>query len=343
MDDDQLGFFHYWIEEFAKNWDGVSVICLERGAVNLPADVRVFSLGKERYGSNRFKKLIYLFNFYRLIWKLRNEYDAVFVHMNQIYALLGWPVWRFGRKKIGIWYAHGSTPLSLRLAAKLADHIFTSTEDGCGLESGKKRIVGQGIDTGFFRRKDGYRKHEPFKIMTYGRISPVKNHEVLIKAAAELIGRGERIAVEDVGGIGTPEQQKYLDGLQDLVREKKLREVFRFPGPAAYRDLAGYLEEADLFVNMSGTGSLDKAVLEAMSFGLPVMTCNRAFADLLGGYGGKLMYAPGNSAELAEKAERMIHAEGEVLGRLGEELREKVVAEHSLKSLITKISRFYGD
>ena len=66
-----LGFFHRWIEEFAKHCDTVEVICLFEGEHTLPANVHVHSLGKEE-GKNRLK---YLIRFYAYIWNLRNEYD----------------------------------------------------------------------------------------------------------------------------------------------------------------------------------------------------------------------------------------------------------------------------
>ena len=99
-EDSILGFFHEWVREFSKNTESVLVICLERGIVNLPQNVRVFSLGKES-GSSRFG---YILNFYKLIWKYRKEYDSVFVHMNQVYVLLGglfWKLWHKKRQKVG--------------------------------------------------------------------------------------------------------------------------------------------------------------------------------------------------------------------------------------------------
>ena len=43
-----LGFFHRWVEEFAKHCEHVHVICLQAGKHSLPANVTVHSLGKER-------------------------------------------------------------------------------------------------------------------------------------------------------------------------------------------------------------------------------------------------------------------------------------------------------
>ena len=45
--DDNLGFFHDWIKEFARHCEKVTVICLYKGEYGLPKNVIVKSLGKE--------------------------------------------------------------------------------------------------------------------------------------------------------------------------------------------------------------------------------------------------------------------------------------------------------
>src|SRR3989338_9595639 len=90
INDDILGFMHAWILKFAQACELVTVVCLEQGEHHLPANVKVLSLGKET-GKSRLK---YLFNFYRYIWRERKNYSAVFVHMNEIYVILGWLCWK---------------------------------------------------------------------------------------------------------------------------------------------------------------------------------------------------------------------------------------------------------
>ena len=117
--DDVLGFFVRWIEEFAKHAEKVTVICLQKGEYNLPHNVSVLSLGKET-GKSRFT---YFVRFFRYIWKLRSDYDTVFVHMNPIYVLLGGVFWKLWFKKIALWYTHKRVDLKLRIAEKLSDII----------------------------------------------------------------------------------------------------------------------------------------------------------------------------------------------------------------------------
>ena len=197
INDDLLGFFHGWIAEFAKHCEFVTVICLFKGEYDLPKNVKVLSLGKERQKNSQFSppaggfnfqfflRILYLFNFYKYIWQERGNYDKVFAHMNPEYAILGGLFWRVLGKKIGLWYTHKSVNFKLRLAEKLVDIIFTASKESFRLKSGKVKIVGHGIDINKFRIKNAelkMKKDNVFRIITVGRISPIKDYETLIKA-----------------------------------------------------------------------------------------------------------------------------------------------------------------
>src|SRR5690349_2038560 len=102
--DQPLGFFVRWLEEFARHFEKISVICLQAGEFTLPAQVRVYPLGKDN-GVSKWRQAA---RFYRLSWQLRHEYDAVLVHMNPIWAALGGPLWRMLHKPLVLWYTHKS-------------------------------------------------------------------------------------------------------------------------------------------------------------------------------------------------------------------------------------------
>ena len=58
-----LGFFHGWLEEFAKHFEHITVICLKEGTHSLPENVEVISLGKER-GTSRAGTGMAIFSLY---------------------------------------------------------------------------------------------------------------------------------------------------------------------------------------------------------------------------------------------------------------------------------------
>ena len=331
--DDVLGFFHEWIREFSKKCGKVTVICLKLGQYDLPSNVKVMSLGKER----GLGKLRYLLNFYKYIWQERKNYDAVFAHMNPQYIPLGWPVWKLLGKKMSLWYAHGHVPPMLKIADHLTDIAFASTPEGYRLPSKKLKIVGQGIDVNKFRPAEGKAIKEFFKIVSVGRISPSKDYETLI-GAIELLSPSGKFKIEIAGSPANPSDKDYLENLKRLVSEKALSVIVEFIGPIANKNLPPFLQSADLFVNMGHTGSLDKANLEAMACGLPLLTCNEAYENILGEYKSMLMYPKRDVRSLSEKIGMIINLNQQEREKISHYLRQIVVRDHNLEELVNKIS-----
>jgi len=342
LNDDILGFFHDWLSEFAKHCEKLIVICLYLGEYNLPTNVKVLSLGKEQYlyHSHFLRRPISLYRFYKYLWQERKNYDKVLVHMNQIYVILGGIFWRLSGKKIGLWYAHGHVPIGLKIAERLTNVIFTSTASGCRLKSSKIKIVGQGININKFTVKSQKPKvkNEIFKIITVGRISPVKDYETLIKAVEILIKQGIKLKVDVIGKILFIEHQQYLAKLKSMVKDKGL--PINFIGAVPNKEIVNYLKESNLFVNMSRTGSLDKAILEAMASQLPILTSNKAISGFLGEYEDMLLYPTRDYQTLANKIDHFYNLTSQQREKIGQDLRNIVIREHNLSGLVEKIINF---
>ncbi len=336
--DSNLGFFHRWLEEFSKKCEKVTVICLYKGEYSLPNNVRILSLGKEK-GACRLK---YLFNFYKYILKYRKEYDSVFVHMNQIYMILGGFLWKMMDKKIALWYAHGGVSNSLKMAEKITDIIFTSTPSGFRLKSDKIRIVGQGIDVNIFKSDKEKRDKNIFKIITVGRISPVKDYETLISAVEIIKNKINNLKVDIVGDACAEDDKKYLLGLKEIIKAKNLEDIVNFVGPLSNEAIVFCLQNSNLFVNMSHTGSLDKAIIEAMSCGCLVLTCNEAFLALNLKDQKSLMFVKSDFQELADKILKYYSISEIDRDNLESYLSASIKENFSLYLLINKIIKNYA-
>ena len=81
--DDNLGFFHKWLEKFSEKLEKLYIICLWKGEYNFPKNTIVYSLGKEK----GYSKLRQLFNLQKFLLKCLPELDGVFIHMCPIYAV----------------------------------------------------------------------------------------------------------------------------------------------------------------------------------------------------------------------------------------------------------------
>lgn len=332
--DSNLGFFHRWIEEFAKNCEKVIVICLYKGKYNLPENVKVLSLGKE----NGVCRLKYLFNFYKYIFKYRKKYDAVFVHMNQIYVILGGLFWKLMNKKTALWYTHKNISLSLRLATKITNIIFTASKKSFRLPSKKIKVMGHGIDTEKFCPAPNKCQSDFLNIVTIGRISLVKRYEDLISVIGELCQNDkfhDKLKVNIVGGVIDVSGEEYFSKLKNLVETKKLKNVINFTGPVSHDQVVDILRNSDLFIHMSQTGSLDKAVLEAMACGVLVLSNNESVVNDIFKNDKFFCYKENN--ELLSKIENIINLDEEKINKFKQKNRQLVVYNHDLSDLIKKI------
>lgn len=338
QDDDVLGVYHRWAEELANRFDRLEVICLYRGKVRLPSNARIHSLGKESNPS----RLKYIFNFYKYIWRLRNDYDKVFVHMNPEYMILGGWFWKMTGKKTIFWYAHYLSNIKLRLASLFADKIVTSTRLAYPLKSKKLVVLQQGIDTDRFKpsKLTNSQTHK-LKILYLGRIAPVKNIDILLKALSFIkASRNFDFNLDIVGGAtsGKTKENNYLEEIKKLVIELGLSDTVNFLPPVPNHQTPEIYNSHDLFINLTDTGSFDKTTLEAMSCELPVLVSNGAFSEIFpADLAGSQMFREKDPVDLAKKIQNFISLPGEKQESIGKEMRHLIVEKHSLAGLSEKL------
>jgi len=332
-EDPILGFFHRWLEEFARSVDFVTVICLERGKVSLPKNVKVFSLGKEK----KTWRIVRLFRFYKYILAERNNYDAVFVHMNPEYVILGGLIWTLLRKRISLWYMHKAVNWRLRGALALTDLVFTGSAQSFRIASPKVHVLGHGIDTEYFKPAEKKSVETPperqFRVLSVSRIAPVKDIMTLVRAIQGLRGKATLPVTLMVVGLPVTEADKeYFAMLKEYIGKEDLKQLVRFVGGVGYQDIVKYYQAADVFVNTSQTGSLDKTVLEAMACNTPVLTSNESFKGVLD---DTYFFPQGGYRELAGKIELL--ALGDNGQSSGNHLRGSIERDHSVVRLIPRI------
>lgn len=361
INDDLLGFFHNWLEGLASRVDKLNVIALGVGEYHLPANVKVFSLGKilDNGGSALINRLKYVWNFYKYIWQLRNEYDAVFVHMNVEYVFLGAKFWWLWGKKIILWYAHYQIDWRARLAFWLSDKIVTSTANACGINSQKLIITGQGIDIDKFNKiphNPPFSKGEQrgiFRILYLGRISPIKNLDLLIKIFGKLLEKippsppflkgGDGGIFLDIVGAPTPADGDYFKNIQKILIELRIPpDKIKFWGKTPNYKTIEFYNQADLYVNLTPTGSFDKTSLEAMACELPSLTCNQAFEEYFNDESQRnMIFKEGDEVDLQNKMERFLTLNKTEQEKIGREQREMVVKYHSLDNLINNLMKVF--
>ncbi len=336
IDDERVGFVHRLIERLAERVDELGVICLECGRIELPARVRVFSMGKEK-GNRRFTEFM---NYQRALAAMLPRAEVIFGHMNPIYTILAAPWSKLMRRKLVMWYAHGSVSHRLRLAHFLADEVATSTPEGFRLPSRKLRIIGQCIDTQLFHPAAERRPQERINLLSLGRLSPVKNVECILQAMYILIHKWNisHVHLQIAGSPATPEQADYSRMLQDMVTELGLNERVSFIGPVNYRKTVDFYQSAHIFINQSNTGSLDKAILEAMACGCLPLSCNQAYVAWTTGHHLRMLNTHDNNPQtLADGITRLIKLEPDKRRALEMRVRQLVVDEHNMEVFLDRL------
>lgn len=334
INDDNLGFFHRWLEKFAQKLDRIYVIGLSGGKHNLPENVTVYSLGKEK----GFSKLRQLLKLQIIILKHLRKIDGVFIHMCPIYAVASTPLVRMFRKKMILWYAHKSVTPTLRLAEKCVDKILTASPESCRLKKRAKiEVIGHGIDTNLFKPSPQNKiqsKDKHFIILAPGRISPSKNQKIIAEAMDVLVNKMniKDIKLQFVGSPIEDYEKEYYQQLKKLVQEKRLGDYIEFLGSILYRDMPKLYQNSDLVLNASSTGSVDKVVLEAMASENLVLTCNDSFVSILD---SKYLFKKKDTQDLVKK---IINLRG---AKRDETLRKIVIKNNNLNNLVGKIISFF--
>lgn len=317
-EDSILGFFHSWIEEFSKHVEKVIVICLEKGSYNLPENVEVLSLGKEEGVS----KLKYLIRFYRYIWRERNNYDAVFVHMNQEYLLLGGVLWKFLKKRIYMWRNHHAGNILTDFASWYCNKIFCTSKYSYTAKYKKTILMPVGIDTRTFKRINQTRADN--NILFIARISPSKRLELLLSALFHLKEDGYKF-VCNIYGDALDADKKYFDALKNYVDDNFSSSEVIFHGAVANYETPIIYNQHAICVNLSSSGMFDKTIFESLACGCLALSSNRNLDSLID---RRLIFEELNKIDLKEKIE--------VLLNLSSDEKEKII--HTSKDLVFRNS-----
>lgn len=295
-----LGFFHEWVVALAARYEQVEVICLTLGRSDLHKNVRVHSLGKpssapdsakatpgKKATKDREPKLLrlflrmrYVWRFLSLAWRLRGDYDAVFVHMNQEYVLVaGWLWWLLG-KRVYLWRNHYEGSWVTDIAATFCTNVFCTSTYAYTAKYKKTRLMPVGVDTKRFY-PDPRATRMPRSILFFSRIAQSKRPELLIDALTLLTERGIAYTADIVGSPGAG-VEAYYEALVASVRARGLAGHISFHPSVANIEAPALYRGHEIFVNCSPSGMFDKTIFEAAACGATVLAASKDFAALAG-------------------------------------------------------------
>lgn len=143
------------------------------------------------------------------------------------------------------------------------------------------------------------KKEEKFEIVTAGRLTPQKNHKLLIDAFALLSEKYEKLQLKIYGGGGLRTE------LQNQIDTYGRSDVIKLCGNVS--DLHERISSATLFVMTSKFEGLSNALIEAMMLGLPcVSTDYPGVSEIITDGQNGLIVAGDNVDILAKTMEKVI-------------------------------------
>ena len=335
LDDPALGFTSGWIRAMAERVEGIDVITMRAGRVDLPDNVRLHSLGKEHgYGVPR-RVLAFYMELFRTLRTRR--IDACFSHMIPVFTSFAAPILRARRIPVLTWFAHPSVTVPVRLAHHLGDGMVTSLPTTYRYRRNKLTVIGQGIDTDFFSPRPEVADDVPM-ILCAGRLSPVKDHPTLLRAAALVRDQiGERFRLVVLGSPARPSDERYVDSLRNVIDELRLETVVALHPAVASEELLDWYRRCTLHVNLTPAGFGDKVALEAMACGRPSLVANEDFRQTLGREVDRLLFPHGDARALSERWIALLRVSHEARWEMGSFLRSQVEELHSLSALMERI------
>ncbi len=198
-------------------------------------------------------------------------------------------------------------------------------------------ILDTGIDTNVFKHDEQIIRKTPKSILYVGRLTRYKGAELLLKAMANLKNLD---FVVDIVGDG--EEKTYLN---KLVKELHLENKVIFHGFVSdQKKIQKFYNEATIFCFPTITEASGNSLLEAMSYGLPIVTINNG--------GPKYMCPDDGTYKInIDTAEKMIEnlsvcitklLNSDVLvEKMGRRNREHCIKEYSWEVLEKKIFNIF--
>jgi len=307
-------------------------------------------------GLRKFGGYIYILSLFRYLWKQRQKYDLIHIHMLSYPAFPAVLAGRwFGKKTIVKTANSGQGSDILRMqkndllpgqrqmlpVALGADQIVAINQQvieelrQAGVPSERIVVIPNGVEVNGLSHKCDYGLDGTVTVVFVGRLHSQKGLNVLLQAFKQVIrsrlGISWRLWLLGDGPL-RPE-------LETMAKQLGIAQEVEFWGQV--NNVPDYLAQADMFVLPSQAEGMSNALLEAMAHGLPcVATRISGNTDLIQHGENGLLVHPESETALAEA---LIHlSDDEALRQqVGRMARQMVEAEYSIDSIAKRYIRLY--
>ena len=166
-----------------------------------------------------------------------------------------------------------------------------------------------------------------FLIVSVCRVTGVKRHELMLEAVADLLDRNFDVQWLCIG------KGDLLEKYRNEIETKNLAGKIHFLG--FQKNVADYLEAADVFLHLSETEASNSAVKEAGLQKLPVIVCDQVgdFGDYVVNGENSFLLDKENPVPQAIKYLEDLYADADKKTRLGENLYKTVTEQFGIENV----------
>ncbi len=330
----------------------------ERPRVELIRGVKTTRIGYPRIKG--LGAIILMLKFFWWIWRRRDSYDAIHVHMvKNLGTVMGMakPLLRnkvMAAKISGAWEFEGGIldpALRHRLPWSLMNYFvrkldyFQTISDytrerllEAGYPADRICMIRNGLPIAAFQnaRRSRAATHDVVTIGYAGRLEPVKGVDVLIAACGELKKRGLDNFVVDIAGVGGQDTN-----LAAQAQQLDIAEQVRFLG--GIHDMPGFMADIDIYVQPSHQEGLPNSVMQAMAASLPVVgTAVSGNIDLIMPQQNGFLSPAGDALAMADNLETLIW-DAAMRERFGKASFAAIQGKYALDTVLDQLTALYAE
>ena len=172
------------------------------------------------------------------------------------------------------------------------------------------------------------------KLIAVGRLVPLKNFDMLIRAVKEDVDQGLDDLLLLIAGEGEERMR-----LEELIRDLGIESYVKLLG--LRHDVMGLMQTCDLFVMPSRYEGLSLAMIEAMACGLPIIASDvRGLNDYITNEQNGLLFPVGDYKALAERILQLANNR-KLRSKLSQGARESFEKEYDMRKNIRSIDKLF--
>lgn len=181
---------------------------------------------------------------------------------------------------------------------------------------------------------------ETFRVGIVGRLVPIKNFELFLKAARIVADKHAHVRFHVVGQPGFLESDlEYFRYIEGLIRELSLAELITFHKPV--EDLSPVLGGFDLLVSSSHIETFGRTLVEAMAMSKPIVaTAVGGVPEVVADGEVGFLVPAGNANALAEKINLLVE-DAELRETMGQKGLKRVLERFDVRAITKRWEQTY--